>query len=613
MTRGRRFFALATLFNGAISADTGLPFPMTWSSKNFGPDGPWQAVQVGIGIPAQQVALYPAGTFRSHVLTSKICSNATLSPDVCFASAAGLYAVESSSTGLGTLVRAPSAMDFTHGGLQVQGSDGVSVLDQMDIGIMDSSRDSVIVPNVTFATYDNIAAIYPGGDLKALQVGTLALGYLGTVNQSFTRPGQDSINGSLIPGYLQEKGLTPSNTFGLHIGSVNPKIKGSLYFGGYDQARICGNISTQQGGFAGLEPIDDGEKGLIDLLDVGINVYDGVSPFNTSKISNLLATGNSSIGPALSLPLFPEAPYLNLPKSSCDAIAAWLPVTYNADLGLYTWNTKDPQYNRIVSSPTVLSFVFRKDQTNTKNITINVPFMLLNLTLEAPLVASRTPYFPCNAQSHGRYSLGRAFLQAAFVGGNWNVNNNQGVWWFAQAPGPNVGSQSTVQTIKDQDTAITSSPNDWAASWAGFLVPLNSQSLQPSNTTGSSPVSSSSPEKGDSASSSAGMSVGAKAGIGIGAAALVLGIIGLCVFFWHRKRKEKKATPEMALAPGARVSNMESVASPGGNYRTGGYAPTELHGQEIHNNQTYEIGNSKDVPYGNDPQPLYELDEGVRK
>lgn len=242
MTRVRHFLALATLFNGAFSQNTGLPFAMTWSSKSLGPDGPWQAVQVGIGTPAQQVALYPAGTFRSHVLTAKICSNATLSPDVCFASAAGLYAVESSSTGLDTIVRAPSAQDFTHGGLQIQGSDGVSALDQMDIGILDSSRTSVIVPNVTIAMYDNIAAIYPGGDLKVLQVGTLALGYLGTVNQSFSRPGQDSINGSLIPGYLQEKGVTPSNTFDLHIGSVNPKIKGSLYFGGYDQARICGNV-----------------------------------------------------------------------------------------------------------------------------------------------------------------------------------------------------------------------------------------------------------------------------------------------------------------------------------------------------------------------------------
>lgn len=252
------------------------------------------------------------------------------------------------------------------------------------------------VPNVTIAVYDDIAAVYPSGSIKALQVGTLGLGYVGTANQSFTQSDQPTINGSLIPGYLQAVNLTPSNSFGLHIGSVKSKIKGSLYFGGYDQTRICGNISTQQGAFAGIEPDDDGKKGLIDLLDIGINVIDGASPFNTSTISNLLATGNSSIGPSLSVSMLLEAPYLDLPKSSCDAIAAWLPVTYNADLGLYTWNINDPRYTQIVSSPSVLSFVFRKDQTNTQNITINVPFALLNLTLEQPLVTSPVPYFLLN-------------------------------------------------------------------------------------------------------------------------------------------------------------------------------------------------------------------------
>ncbi|CZT01788.1 uncharacterized protein RCO7_01974 [Rhynchosporium graminicola] len=532
MTRVRQFLVLATLFYASRSVDTGLPFALTWSSKTFGPDGPWQAIQIGIGTPAQQVALYPAGTFRSHILTSKICSNATLSPDVCCASAAGLYAIEISRTGLDTIVQQLSAVDYTHGGLQVQGSDGTSALDQMNIGILDSSRTFVIVPNVTFGMYSDIAPIYPGGDIRAF----------------------------LVPGFLQEKEVIPSNTFGLHIGSVSPKIKGSLHFGGYDQARICGNISTQQGGFGGLEPIDDGKKGLIDLLDVDIVTYDGVSPFNSTRVGGLLAAGNSSIGPFLSLPLYPESPYLNLPKSTCDAIAAWLPVTYNANLGLYTWNTNDPQYQRIVSSPTVLRFVFRKDQSNTKKITINVPFMLLNLTLEAPLVAPRTPYFPCNAQSRGRYSLGRAFLQAAFVGGNWNANNNQGVWWLAQAPGPNFGSQSALKTIKDQDTVITSSNNDWAASWEGVLVPLNKQ-LQPTTNTDGSPGSSVVLPGDKTAGLYEDMSVGAKAGIGIGAVAVLLGIVSLCVFLWYRKRKERRGFQEAALTPGVKGSKMESVGS----------------------------------------------------
>jgi len=36
-------------------------------------------------------------------------------------------------------------------------------------------------------------------------------------------------------------------------------------------------------------------------------------------------------------------PYIYLPRSSCDAIAAKLPVSYNSDLGLYFWDTTSSQ------------------------------------------------------------------------------------------------------------------------------------------------------------------------------------------------------------------------------------------------------------------------------
>ncbi|KAH8897127.1 hypothetical protein GQ53DRAFT_760315 [Thozetella sp. PMI_491] len=533
MTQPCYLFVLGTLIAQAFAADDKLPFAMAWSSRSFGPDGPWQAVQISIGTPAQQVALYPGGTFRSHFLTPKICSNVTLSPDACFASAAGLYDIESSATALEAVIQFPAATDYSHSGLQVRGAQGIGALDQMNIGTSDGLRNTITVPNVTIALHDDIAAVYPSGSVEALQVGTLGLGYLGTVNQSFTLSGQPTINGSLIPGYLQAANLTPSNSFGLHIGSVNPKIEGSLYFGGYDQTRICGNISTQQGAFAGIEPADDGKRGLIDLLDIAINVIDGSSPFNTSTISNLLATGNSSI------------------------------VTYNADLGLYTWNTNDPRYSQIVSSPSVLSFVFRKDQTNTQNITINVPFMLLNLTLESPLVTSTVPYFPCNAQSNGRYSLGRAFLQAAFVGANWNVNNNQGIWWLAQAPGPNIGSQSNIQSIRDQDTSISSSSNDWAASWKGVLVPFSGQLASP---TATDPASSS-----NTRNSSNGLSPEAKAGIGVASAVCGLGTIFACVLLYRRKHNRKEETPLGISTPITTASNMNKVSD---------CRPAELNGND---------------------------------
>ena len=580
------------------------PFGMTWSGKSFGPDGPWQAIQVNVGTPAQPIALYPGGSFRSHLLTSNICSNTTLSPSVCFASAGGIYTPDSSTTSIDNVIKFPATTDYTHGGLDVQGSAAIGALDQFDIGTSLNTRDDVVVPNVTIAVHDDINLVYPGGLTPALEVGTLALGYVGTENQTFQIEGAPSINGSLIPGYLQAQGVTASNSFGLHIGSVNPRIPGSLYFGGYDQGRVVGNISTQQGPVAGIEGQDAGSVGFIDLLDVQLNVVDGSSPWNVSNIGNLLAAGNSSVGPALSVVMLPEAPYLDLPKSTCDAIAAWLPVSYRSDLGLYIWNTNDPQYSKIVSSPSVLTFVFRKDQINTANITINVPFLLLNLTLEAPLINTPTQYFPCNAQSYGRYSLGRAFLQAAFLGTNWNANNNQGVWWLAQAPGPNIGSQSNVQTIQDQDSTISASENNWITSWKDSWSILNESlatangstpNSTPSATNSTSSTSSSSRATHSSATSGGGISTGAKVGIAVGAAVAAIAAVALGIFLVLRRRKRTKKATEFGNMSGSSYANSMRAAVSSSNppsaltsdrYRNGGFGPAELHSAK----PVYELG-----------------------
>ncbi|KAL2014345.1 hypothetical protein VTN00DRAFT_1870 [Thermoascus crustaceus] len=48
---------------------------MNWSTKDYGPDGPWQAVEVSVGSPPQTIALYPGGTWSSVVLTTATCQN----------------------------------------------------------------------------------------------------------------------------------------------------------------------------------------------------------------------------------------------------------------------------------------------------------------------------------------------------------------------------------------------------------------------------------------------------------------------------------------------------------------------------------------------------------
>jgi hypothetical protein len=128
----------------------------------------------------------------------------------------------------------------------------------------------------------------------------------------------------------------------------------------------------------------------------------------------------------------------------------------SAGLGLYLWNSDDDSYRKIVTSPAYLSFLFRKDSTNNQNITIKVPFALLNLTLQAALVDEETPYFPCYP-SDNIYSFGRAFLQAAFVSKDFGTGDGYGTWFLAQAPGARLVDVSDQANIPVSSSSIQAS------------------------------------------------------------------------------------------------------------------------------------------------------------
>lgn len=148
------------------------------------------------------------------------------------------------------------------------------------------------------------------------------------VNQSFSR-GTDApaINASLVPGYLWENQVIPSS-YGLHIGSAALGPLLSLWIGGYDQSRVLGSISSQSF-------VTELNAIAIDLVDIGIEVDHGGSPWPCTERGNTSMEGNYFMLNALSAPMDPAAPYLNLSESTCAAIARDLPVTFVAKYGLY--------------------------------------------------------------------------------------------------------------------------------------------------------------------------------------------------------------------------------------------------------------------------------------
>ncbi|MCJ1265655.1 hypothetical protein MMC22_005535 [Lobaria immixta] len=518
------------------------PLQLNTSSKSYGPDGPWHAVTVWLGSERTAIDLYPGGQYGSIILSDQACEST------------------SSPCGSGGVFNGRNSITFDNHSIQYDAfkSNPVISWDTGALkyrGVAEYAMDRLAgdrdlhwtVQNLSIILASNISMVYPDGSRYPPQVGKLALGSP-AVNQTFTADGP-SINASLLTGSLEEQNQVSSSSYGLHVGSASLGPELSLWIGGYDASRITGLVSVQ--------PIQD-QWCVIDLLDIGIGVDHGGSPFSFTSRDRLL-TDVSSSAPSISVTMDPSAPYLALPNSTCAAIAKNIPVTYQTKYGLYFWNVDDVQYQRIVTSPSYLSFTFRASGPSITRLVIKVPFKLLNLTLEAPLIDKPTFYFPCQPpQDSSTYSLGRAFLQAAFLGVNWD--EEPPTWYLAQAPGPNTSS-SPFQ-IDFGDNVAASSTASWNDTWEGSWIPLADNSSKPNQTS-----SGDSPNSSGSSSSKRGLTAGAKAGIAIGCAAIVIAVLLGIVFYRRRSPESLKPTGSSSSSPQAQFQHPVELAATGDRHR----------------------------------------------
>lgn len=474
---------VAALFVVSFVVSDADPLVIPWNTTHsYGPDGPWPVVTVQVGSsdiastkPLSTVDLYPGGLWESMILTSAFCNKDRLDggddSSQCYAEKAGLYDLKNSQTVHQSITDAPGLI-WQASSNEAQEEEGIAknVLDTMFI---QAQHGTFTVYNSTISAVRAWHIGLPDGTHYSTQVGTLSLGAPGPGIQHFGASG----DGQTVPGYAYAQGVVASNSWGLHYGSASLKQEGSLVFGGYDQSRVLGDVGAYGSvGVAIMRP---------NLLDIQIGIENGPSPFNKSSYTGLLKLNESFNGvqPAI---INPIVPYLYMSPETCAAIAKDLPVTLNTRLGLYIWNTGDPQYEKILKSSAYLAFVFQK--AGSGNLTIKVSFQLLNLTLEAPIVIGTQQYFPCRPfhalDNSGYYYLGKAFLQAAFIGMNWQENQ---IWFLAQAPGPGVRG-SKIRPIGPNDTAISADPIEnfaetWADNWKAPTAIENDKNITATPTT----------------------------------------------------------------------------------------------------------------------------------
>ena len=107
-------------------------------------------------------------------------------------------------------------------------------------------------------------------------------------------------------------------------------------------------------------------------------------------------------------------PYIILPEEACLAFEDTFGLTWNLSWNIYVVNHTRHQ-NLITHNP---NFTFRIADSNTGGPTVDIVMPYASFDLIYPLASDDTRYFPLQrAANESQYTLGRTFLQEAYVSG----------------------------------------------------------------------------------------------------------------------------------------------------------------------------------------------------
>ncbi|TID23017.1 acid protease [Venturia nashicola] len=277
---------------------------------------------------------------------------------------------------------------------------------------------------------------------------------------------------------LKNQSSIPSLTWGYTAGMYNhdPKIFGSLTLGGYDASRFTpNNVNFSMG------------------ADISRDLLVGIQTI-TSGSSKLLSTPIFALITSL-------VPHIWLPLSACQAFEQAFGLTWNETAQLYIVN--DTLHTSLTKSNPSVRFTVAPDATGGNSVAIDMPYGSFDLISgpSLPKVASGTRFFPLRrANNETQYTLGRAFLQNAYVIANYEYFN------------------FSVQAAQYPSTSVSQR-----------IVTLPAKGRTATQSTKSS-----------------GLSTGATIGIVIGVVAAILILAGV-MFFSFRKRKAKNYN---AVEPG---------------------------------------------------------------
>lgn len=482
-------------------ADT-LPAPISIApDQNWdGIDGKWSSFTLRVGTPAQFVRTFLSfAVYQTWVIMPLGCSNAE-DVDSCSDARGGIFNNDSSSTwdtiGLYTL--------WVGANLGIEGN-GIFGYDTVGLGGQGEggpTLDHTLVSTIAGNSY--------------------YIGMLG-INPKPSNFTDFANNTASYMTLLKEQRKIPSISFGYTAGA-HYRFTGtfaSLTLGGYDTSKYEANNLTFI--FA-----PDNERDIMVAIQ-SIHTPSRISsnPVATEMLPNKVYALIDATVPELWLPL-----------EACRAFEYEFGLTYDNKTDLYLVN--DTQHEILVERNASITLQLGQGPDSDATVQITLPYAAFDLRASPPFsnLSNETYYFPIRRAPNEQYTLGRTFLQEAYITVDYEVSRFQ----VAQA----VWSQTAAQNLVGIPPANASTD---ASIWTSPNWDQGSAERAPGSGNNSTAASASN-------SDSSSLGVGAIVGIVVGAIA-VLAIAGF-IFFYRRRQKRRRAAAAAAAAANSTESKPAS-------------------------------------------------------
>ena len=351
---------------------------LTWLRD--GDDGPWSSFTIQVGTPVQDVRVFVSNEISTTwVVETQGCN---VGDTTCSNGRGLLFNPNASSTwsqygfyALGAEQNLGSTSSARYGndtvGLGIQGSGGPILLDQI---------------------------------VAAFSTDDFYLGFIG-VNPASTTLQQEQQKASYLTT-LKNQNMIPSLSFGYTAGNKYrlKQVLGSLTLGGVDSGRfVPNNLSIP---FASQQ-----NRSLL----VGIQSISSVNENGTT--SNLLPTGIMAFVDSTEAQIW-------LPVEACQAFEKAFGLTYNTTNGFYL--VDNGLHAQLQAQNASVTFTLGSTVSGGETVNITLPYNSFDLTLTPPAanLSSSTKYFPLRrADNDTQYTLGRTFLQEAYLTVDWERRN----------------------------------------------------------------------------------------------------------------------------------------------------------------------------------------------